>query len=338
MRPLSLLLAVLLPLLLSGGCASTKVELTEKLDQGGFKPPSKERKVTSPEALSAFDARDYEEVYRLGPGDVLTLNVWGRPELTDTYRVGPDGIVTLPVSGDVDLGELTRYEAEERLQEALDPYFHDISLTMRVDEYGANRIYVLGRVEFPGVLEYDLTLSLLEAITRAGGLPTSGIASDKATLTRCAIFRGRDQLVWIDLKRLLNGDDLSLNITLKRNDVLYLPDASDLLVYVMGEVERPGAYRLTPEMSLLDALAQAGGATRHGQADRMQFIRPQSEINITIPLKELLEPQGELNVELEDGDIIYVPKKGIAKVGYVLEQVSPGANFLLLGAALSSGQ
>ena len=75
-------------------------------------------------------------------------------------------------------------------------------------------------------------------------------------LTRCAVIRNK-KILWVDLKRLLNGD-LSLNIRLKRNDTVYVPDAYDTSVYVLGEVNKPGVYRLTPKMSFLDALGQAG--------------------------------------------------------------------------------
>jgi polysaccharide export outer membrane protein len=150
-------------------------------------------------------------------------------------------------------------------------------------------------------------------------------------LVRCAIFRGRDRIAWIDLRRLLTGEDLSLNVRLQRNDIVYIPDADDQLVYVLGEVKTPGAYQVTPNMSFLDALARAGGPSEDATTDKLYVVRPQLRSHLEFSLQDLLRPTPELNVAVEEGDIIYVPRRGLAKFGYVMRQLSPLSFLVLLG-------
>jgi polysaccharide export outer membrane protein len=121
---------------------------------------------------------------------------------------------------------------------------------------------------------------------------------------------------------------------MQRGDYVYVPDPSDQLVYVMGQVSKPGAYPLTPNMSFLDALAQAGGPSDAAQPSQIVLARPRKNLQQVVDLKTFLGGDGAANYSLEEGDIIYVPKSGIAKLGYVLQQINPITSTLLFGAAL----
>ena len=101
--------------------------------------------------------------------------------------------------------------------------------------------------------------TLLEALARAGGLP---ILDKQQLLTRCAVIRGRDRIAWVDLKGVLSGLGSVAEFASPAARSYLRPGLDDTPVYVLGEVKKPGAYRLTPEMSLLDALSQAGGPTK----------------------------------------------------------------------------
>ena len=289
-------------------------------------------KFASEELLARFEAPS-GEAYRLGEGDELAIEVWDHPKLSGRHVIGPDGMITLPVAGSHHLAGLARDDATKAVKQAFSSYYLDLLVTVRVDRYGSNRVYVLGRVGQPGILHFETAPSLLEAITRAGGLPVGGVGADKASLTRCAVFRGRDRVVWIDLKGLLTGN-MALNIRLQRNDVVYIPDADDQLVYVLGEVHTPGAYHLTPEMSFMDALALAGGPTEDAAVNSMKIVRPGQRARKKISTRKLLKPDPDLNVLLEENDILYVPRSGLASFGYVMNKLNPFTTLLLFGAAL----
>ena len=300
-----------------------------------FEAATKQQKITPADLLREFEP-EAETEYHLGEGDEIDLGVWGRPELSGKQVVGPDGRITVPYAGPVKLAGLTRTAAAALVAERLKPAYDDVSATITVVRYESNRVYVLGRVASPGILRFDYQPTLLEAVTRAGALPVGGIGADKASLTKCMIFRGRDKLAWIDLKSLLNGSNLSLNLRLQRNDVLYIPDSDDQTVYVLGEVQRPGAVHLSPDMTFLDALSQAGGPTRDASTGKIRLVRPSAGIERDMPLANFVKGGASPNVALRDGDVIYVPRTGVAKVGYLLQQLSPAVGWMTFGAALGT--
>lgn len=285
----------------------------------GFEVPDKAVKLSTPSVIEAFRSEAPPE-YLLGDGDQITLEVIGRPELSGQHIIGPDGRITLPIAGPLSLRNLGREAGAAAVTKHLSRYYRDIYTTLRVDRYTSNRIIVLGRVENPGVVEFDTPPTLMEVLAKAGGLP---LLRPEQVLTRCSIVRG-DKIIWIDLKRLLTGD-LSLNIPLQRNDVVSIPDAFDTSIYVLGAVEKPGAYRLTAQMSFLDALGQAGGPTTDGNPRSIHVIRPAKNLNLELDLDNVLAADPQAIVALEEGDIVYVPRNTVAKIGYILQKLNPFA-------------
>jgi polysaccharide export outer membrane protein len=238
------------------------------------------------------------------------------------------------VVGSQQLAYLTPDQAGAQISRALAADYLEPVATVEVQSYTSNSILVLGRVSKPGTLRFNGPLFLLDALAEAGTLPVGGIGADKAALNRCAIFRGRRQIVLINLKALLKGRDLSLNLRMHRGDVIYIPDADDQLVYVMGEVNKPGAYRLTPDMSFMDAVAQAGGTTVAAAMNRVLLARPSIGIQKTVDINEYLHAHGEHNYMLEEGDIIYVPQSRVAKVGFFLQQFTPVTQTMLFAVGM----
>jgi len=312
------------------GCAHAPVPV-DPVNVKAFAPAQRTDTVSYADraALAELDA-DVDPVYMLGAGDHLSVQVLGRPEMSARHVVGPDGRISMPLVGTLRVAALTREEATVTVQKEMRRYFKQPAVALSVEQYSANRVTVLGRVQNPGVINFDKVPTILEVLARAGGLP---VLDKQATLTRCAIFRGRDKVVWIDLKHLLARSDPAYNIRLKPNDIVYIPDSGDTSVYVMGAVPRPGAYRLTPDMSLLDALAQAGGPNEDAASQEIAIYRPSKQALEKVPLKSLLTADRRINFALEEGDIIYVPKSTMAEVGYVLRQLAPGLGFLTFGFA-----
>lgn len=122
---------------------------------------------------------------------------------------------------------------------------------------------------------------------------------------------------------------------------LYLPDSDDQLVYVLGEVAKPGACRLTPNTtfhdlygcSLMDALSTAGGPTRDA-SDKLHLIRPGMDVNREFRFKDALTPDARLNASLEEGDVIFIEQRRLAKFGYVTEKFAPLSGFIFIFTAL----
>jgi polysaccharide export outer membrane protein len=268
-------------------------------------------------------------VYRIGSGDVVRLDVYGRPEVSGKHVVGPDGKITVPLVGDVFINDLTREAAVQALEERLRAYYSRPHPTLSVEEYTSNQVTVLGRVERAGVQKFTHPPTLAEVLANAGAMP---ILDKQATLTRTAIMRGRDKLIWVDVKALLNGDP-AYNIRMKKGDIVFIPDSSDTSVYVLGAVTKPGSYRLTPRMSVLDALAQAGGATENAEPTRIGIYRAGAKQVEIVDFAVLIDPTRRVNYALEDGDVIFVPNSGIADFGYVMRQLAPAMSVLTFGLA-----
>jgi polysaccharide export outer membrane protein len=268
-------------------------------------------------------------VYRIGSGDIVRLDVYGRPEVSGKHVVGPDGKITVPLVGDVFINDMTRDDAVRVLDERLRAYYSRPHPTLAVEEYTSNQVTVLGRVERAGVQKFTHPPTLAEVLANAGAMP---ILDKQATLTRTAIMRGRDKLIWVDVKALLNGDP-AYNIRMKKGDIVFIPDSSDTSVYVLGAVSKPGSYRLTPRMSVLDALAQAGGATENAEATRIGIYRAGAKQVEIIDMAVLIDPSRRVNYALEDGDVIFVPNSGIADFGYVMRQIAPAMSVLTFGLA-----
>jgi len=297
---------------------------------GDFQVRANPRTVTPEEIVRQFEAPEMTS-YALGNGDEISIDVWNHVELSGHHVIGPDGKITLPIAGTLKIADLTREGAQKAVGDAFSLYYSDLAITVRVDRYTSYRIYILGRTAVPGVLQFDTQPTLLDVITRAATIPATGGVADKTTLGRCAIIRGRDQMIWVDLKSLLRQGNMSLNIRLARNDLVYLPDAGDQVVYVLGEVKNPGAYRITPTMSFLDAFSQAGGTTDDAAEKKIDVIRSVSGIQREFALQDLLNRPQQLNFALEEGDIIYARRRTLAKFGYVFKQTSSLAAFAVLG-------
>jgi polysaccharide export outer membrane protein len=281
-------------------------------------------------AISQFD-EDPQGRYTIGPGDEVNVTVWARPELSGSHVVGPDGNIQVPFLGSIRVADSTPDQASVKLSSALSEYYLGAYATVTMLNYNGNSVTVLGHVTHPGLLTFNDNPTLLEVLARAGTGQTNSKTTD---ITRCAVFRGKDRALWIDLRPLYRGSDLTLNLKMQRGDYVYVPDPSEQLVYVMGQVNKPGGYPLTPNMSFLDALAQAGGPSDAGQPSQIVLARPRKNLQQVVNLKTFLGGDGDANYSLEEGDIIYVPKSGIAKVGYVLQQLNPLTSTVLFAAAI----
>lgn len=275
-------------------------------------------------ALDLFAETD-DSPYALGPGDILFIETWGHDDLSGQHVVGPDGRVTLPVVGSFPCAGLTRDEAGVAFAEALAPFYRDLAITVRVEEYVSHRLAVLGDVNDPGSYAIENTPTLLDALSRAGGVSRQDTVLGAPV--RCSIIRGSDTMIRLELDELLERGNTSLNIPLHPQDVVIVKHAVDEVVYVMGEVFNPGMYPVNGRgrMSVMDAIALAGGLTENSQPEEVLLLRTRDGLQMEINVEQLYEGQLQLNVGLIEGDILFVPRSGLAHVGYFMRQISPFA-------------
>ncbi len=300
---------------------------------------------------------DPNEEYTLGGGDEINVIVAGRVELSGKYVVGPDGRISLPTAGTVDIGGMTRDQAKAAIDKAYGQYYKAVSSSVSIDKYGSNRVMVIGAVAHPGFINFDQTPTLLEAITEAGvtqqgtmqgAAPTGGKGAASAAPVRsfadslpeeCFIYRGPagNQTVYkVNVRDLLSSGNMMADVRLRRNDMVVVPDQRERFVSVMGEVKSPGPVMLTHTSTLPSVLAQAGGLTENAGNANIEIVDPATGITRHVKFEELLTPKGVNEVSLQPGELIFVPKRGIAKMGYVFQQLSPITSVFSI-AALAAG-
>jgi polysaccharide biosynthesis/export protein len=297
---------------------------TQETSQSAQEPSLKPNPL---ETLRNFEPGRDEE-YRLGKGDEITVDFAGRPDMQAKLIVGPDGRITLPLAGDIPLAGLTRPEAAKAIESALANYYTNLAVQVTVTKYTANRVLLLGAVDHPGMFTFDGTPTLLEVLARGGveaGPNKSGQTPEVNQIPeRCAIYRGSDQVVWVELRAMMASGNALANLRLRRDDVVYVPSVSERFISVLGEVQHPGAIPLAYNSTVASILAQAGGITDHaGNNPRIQIVDPANGSSRVISLKDLLNPGKSLEVTLRPGEIVFVPKSGLYRGTYVLERLSP---------------
>lgn len=262
--------------------------------------------------------------YRLGPGDRFAFVVRGRPDISrEEIIVSPDGVVALPRVGVVNVSGQSIALVTEFLSARLKRFYDDPEVTLIMKVFNNNKVFVLGRVANPGAVSFTGRGTLLEALSLAGGLP---IDTQKSFLSRCMLVRGKDMVVWIDLRDLLENGNMTLNAGLQNNDIIFIPQSEDQLAYVMGEVMQPGVMVLRSTMTVLDAVMQSGGLTRDADQRRVYLVRQadgQGAVE-SIDMTSIVE-RGDLrqNYVLKDGDIVYVEERAASKFNYYLSKLAP---------------
>jgi polysaccharide biosynthesis/export protein len=218
--------------------------------------------------------------YRVGPQDVLTITSYDQADLSGKFTVEADGTFTYPLIGRVKAGGLTLRALEEALKTRLkdEGYFRNPQVTVAVETYKSQKIFVIGEVRTPGPYPLSGDMTLVEAIARAGStLPT---ASGEAIIVHATAgatgptppskdLEANSERV--DLRALQDGT-AKQNIVLRDGDTISVPRAES--VYVMGQVKNPNAYALQQKnTTVLQALSLAGGVTDRGSMSRITIVR-----------------------------------------------------------------
>ena len=248
--------------------------------------------------------------YLIGAQDVLTVTVWDSPDLSGKYTVETDGSFSFPLIGRIRAAGLTLRQFEGELRKKLsDGYFKNPQVSVAVETYRSQRIFIVGEVRSPGTYPLTGDMTLIEAIARAGSTPPN--ASPEAIIVRAAPGKQADgptlpgqkadtaETQRVNLRELQSGA-LTQNIALRDGDTIYVPRAAS--IYVFGQVRNPGAYALQDaETTVLQALSLAGGVTDRGATNRIKIVRVVNgkKVEIKVKLTDLVQP----------GDTIIVPEK-----------------------------
>ncbi|HEY1676350.1 MAG TPA: polysaccharide biosynthesis/export family protein [Candidatus Sulfotelmatobacter sp.] len=246
-----------------------------------------------------------DQSVRLGPGDLLEVNVYNVPELSSKVRVSNAGDIYLPLIDYVHIDGLTQEEAQAVIEKRLSDggFVRSPHVTLFVDDAASQGVTILGEVSKPGIYPDTADRKLYEMISQAGGFTPS--ASKKISIIR----RNQSEPIHVELPRNL-ADDTSKNVDVLPGDTITIPRAP--IIYVVGDVGRPSGLLVdNGELTVLQALALAGGTNKTAKVGDARIIRkgPTGMTETKIQIKKMLEAKAP-DVTLQANDILFVPISG----------------------------
>jgi len=269
--------------------------------------------VSSPAARAQQDqddsqrssATDKPAPLKIAPGDLLHITVFDVPEMTQDVRIGAKGEAQLALIGNIDLAELTGEEAGDAIARELRNRKLLLSpqVNVLIKEFASQGVSVIGEVQHPGVYQVLGSRSLLDLISMAGGL--TNVADTRITIKR---RRGSEQAITVKLKTDDPATSLNNNVQIYPGDLIVVPRAG--IVYVLGDVNRPGGFVMqdSGKITLLQALAQAGGASKSASLSKTVLMRKNAQGYETTKLHVGKIQKGEApDLDLHSNDILFVP-------------------------------
>lgn len=237
--------------------------------------------------------------YKLGAGDVVRVVVYQNPDLTLETRVSETGVISYPLLGNVRIGGLGVSAAEQLIADGMrnGNYVKAPQVTLVLLQVKGNQASVLGQVNRPGRYPIETAdMRMTDLLANAGGV--AGTGGDLLVLT--GTRDGKPYRLEIDLPNVFgpNADQGRLNDVLIQNgDVLWVDRAP--MVYIYGEVQRPGPMRLERGMTLMQVLATGGGLTQRGTERGIRVHRKGADGKVQVV-------QPAMDEGVRDGDVVYV--------------------------------
>ncbi|MEK8028147.1 MAG: hypothetical protein RLY78_1935 [Pseudomonadota bacterium] len=234
--------------------------------------------------------------YRLGAGDVLRINVYQNQDLTLETRVTESGLVTYPLLGSLRLGGRSVTEAEKLIAEGLrnGNFVKQPQVSIVILQVRGNQASVLGYVNRPGRYPIEVAdMRLSDFLAIAGGVQPAGSDMVVVTGTRDGQPFRRE----VDLPTMFAPGGAQQDMLVQHGDIIWVERQP--MIYIYGEVQRPGAMRLERGMSLMQALATGGGLNQRGTERGIRVHRTGADGKT-----QVLTPA--MDDRLRDGDVVYV--------------------------------
>jgi polysaccharide export outer membrane protein len=250
---------------------------------------------------------------KIGPNDLIAISVYDAPELTRTVRVGADGFIRLPMrKRQIKADGLMPGELESAIADALrsEQLIVDPLVTVTVAEYNSRPISVAGAVKQPITFQANGPVTLLEALTRAGGLSPEAGSEILVSHPKAGAGGVASALIQrIPVRGLIDAADPALNLSLNGGEEVRVPEVGKF--FVLGNVHKPGVFPMqgNTEISVLKALASAEGLLPLASKEAYIYRREAaagSKNEIPVPLKKIMERKAP-DIRLTADDILYVP-------------------------------
>ncbi|CAN5862499.1 N/A [soil metagenome] len=251
--------------------------------------------------------------YKLGPGDKLDIEILGETGSRAETFVTPDSKLYYNLLSGIDVDGITTVQLKQQLETKLVQFYKNPQVSVTLLDAVSQRVWVLGRLNSPGIYPIKRPMRVLDAIALAGGLFASrftGTTEELADLQHSFLVRN-GAMMPVDFQKLIRDGDLNQNIYLQANDFIYLPSSLTNEIYVLGAVMEPRPVGFMNEMNLMAAMSKGLGLRPDADLTRVSIIRGSlTDPKIaTVNAKEVMTGKAT-NIRLEPGDIIFVPGAG----------------------------
>lgn len=294
--------------MVTGGCGRSTAPAVIRQELSVQKPgaaPSVEITHQNLSMAKKFKENPTSE-YILGAEDEIEISVFRHDELKLKNEISQTGKINYFLVGDIEASGLTQFQLRDKVQRALSRFVKNPKVVIRITQYRSHKVYILGQVKTPGMYRIKNGYTLVEGLSRAGGI------TREAYLDGAYIVR-QGKILLVNFYELIVKGNTDENIPLADGDLVYIPDNRDQKVYVLGEVNRQSAVSVRNGLNLLGAIAEAGGFTRDAKKNSLIVMRGNlSKPEIMKINVESMDPS--VNITLERGDIIYVASSTIANV------------------------
>ena len=262
--------------------------------------------------------------FRLGPGDRVDVELLGASQGSQPALVGPDGKIYFDLLPGVPVWGLTLTQARDLLESNLVQYYKNPRVSVTLREVRSARVWVLGRLNTPGIYPLETPMTIIDAITRAGGLYSAqftGTTEELADLQHSFLLR-HGRFMPVNFKQLTHEGDLSQNIYLEPDDFIFLPSALSSEIYVIGAVNSPRPVSFKDLVTLSSAIANAHGAQPDAYLSEIVIIRgsltdPHYAVVNFLDILKGRAPE----VSLQPHDIVYVPNQPLGMFQNTIKSV-----------------
>jgi polysaccharide export outer membrane protein len=252
---------------------------------------------TAAQSMSVQDVKELRAALEsIGVGDMVRVTVFRNPELTTETRVTDQGTIAFPLLGDVPVAGLTPSQVSRKIADKLSTGRFVVNPEVQVTmmQVNSRQVSVLGNVNKPGRYPIDnVNTRLTDFIAAAGGVAAPG--SDLITIV--SVRDGKAAKRDVDLSQMFVSGDIAANTDLQPGDTIYVHRAP--MVYVYGEVQKAGAYRLEPHMTVMQAIAMGGGLTPRGTQRGLKIHRRGADGHVQ-------QINARLTDEVKVDDVVYV--------------------------------
>lgn len=321
-------------------------------------PPSQDETKNTPKSLGR-ESRDLERLaslwqerkrqgagldYPVGAGDVIEISVPAMPEIgAKTVRVSGEGTISLPFVGLIQAEGLREEELAHAIRTKLETYMYSPRVAIFIKEYRSRQVAVLGSVGKPGL--YSLSSgadTIMDVVSRAGGIlpvadprihfvPAEPVEKEKAKELALSLPKGvlakdpsplilkKTDPIFIDIKELAyGGNQIYLSLPVRPGDVIMVPGGGQILVE--GWVEKPGAYAVTPGLTVSGIVVAAGGPSFPADTGRVKIFRAAQQGGKTVLVANLQDIKAgkEADITLQGGDIVEISSTTSKLIPYAL--------------------